>query len=391
MGEKELEGSKNSLLGKVKKLQKKDILLIILLVLILLAIIFYFVFDNTNEVNEYTGDIDLSYVEQTISDNEYYLFEDNGQKYILFKMTAEAYTDLVKIESASIYNKSYNDNNQLELNINLNTDKYRDSSGNAVVLYARHTDSMFFIQKVEDNCTGLIVNDTEYTKYSGGIIQDEETQKYGYLDSNGNIVIPIEYTKIAEMDDTYYDEISEEEVSVDYSNYLIIYDEENGYGIASKEGKILIDCQYQSIINFEAYSFAVTRGDMSNAEIGIVDIYGNTVVQFVSGGIFDNSDSFDKYAVISLNNKKGVINRNLEILIPIEYDEIAIGVKEESTGNTIYFAAEKDGEYQILNEDGKDTISESLYSITQMFGTDIGEEEIEEVYNSILDSGLINY
>lgn len=386
----QIENGENGNSEKGKK--RRKILLIILAVLLVLAIIFYFLFGTSKtETNEYKGTKDLEYIEQIMKDNEYYMFEEEGQKYILFQLETSVYKpQKIEIKSANIYGKSYTEDKKLELNINLETETTRQEQYNSNSLTVFNKDSMLFIQKVNTDCSGLIVNNIEYKKFEGGIIKNNETQKLGYIDSEGNIIIPTEYSNIEKMDDSYYNTETNNESKIDYSNYLKIYKDESGYGIASKEGKILIDCQYTTIINFDPYTFAVTKGDETNAEIGIVDLYGNIIQEFRSGGILDNSEEFDKFAIVTSNNKKGVIDRNLKEIIPTQYDSIIMrNFEEDNSEDSKYlFAVEKDGQYEVLDENGESVVNESLYTISKLFGKDMNSQEIQDIYSNILNNQI---
>lgn len=377
--------------GSVKTTKTRKILLIIFAVLIVLSIIFYFLFGNAKqEPNEYTGTKDLQYVEQIIADNEYFMFDDNGQKYVLFKLTQTVYEpQTIEILSARIYNKSYTEDRKFEVNINLDTEitKHTQDDSNDITIF--NEDSMIFIQKVEPDCTGLIVNNIEYKAFEGGIVENRETQKYGYIDANGNFLIPTEYSKIEKMDNTYYSTVSNSEEKIDYSNYLKVYKEGAGYGVISKDGENLIDCQYATIINFDQYTFAVTKGDNTNAQIGVIDLRGNVIKEFRNGGIFDNSEKFNKYAIVTLNNKKGVLDRNLNEIVPIEYDSINMRDFAENNNSTKYlFAAEKNGQYEVFDETGKSAVNESLNTISQVLGDDVNEQQVQDIYSNILNSKL---
>lgn len=371
--------------------KRRNILLIILLVLIVLIIIFYIIFGNNgSKVNEYTGNKDLHLVEEMISDNEYYMFEDNGQKYMLFKMSKSAYApQRIEIDSAYIYNESYSDDKKLNLKITLNTKTTNGQMENGQKVGSVNTDAMLFIQEIENDCTGLIINDVEYKQFQGGVIKDDATQKYGFINTNGEAVLKTEYTSINELEDTYYNEEKDKNEKIDYSNYMMIYKENEGYGIITKNGDILIDCIYTSIINYGPNTFVVTKGNMENAQIGIIDINGNILKEFRSGGIFDETEEFEKYAIVSLNNKKGVMNRNLDTIIPIEYDEIKMRdfeTHDAENKKEFLFAAQKDGAYEIFNEQGENAMDESIYKISQLLGVDINSEEVYKIYNDLMSN-----
>lgn len=371
--------------------KRRNILLAILLALIVLIIIFYIIFGNDgSKANEYTGDKDLHLVEEMISDNEYYIFEDNGQKYVLFKMSKSAYApQKIEIDSAYIYNESYSDNKKLNLKITLNTKTTNGQMENGQKVGSVNSDTMLFIQEIENDCTGLIVNDAEYKQFQGGVIKDDATQKYGFINTNGEAVLKTEYTSIDELEDTYYNDETEKSEKIDYSNYMLIYKENEGYGIATKDGRVLIDCIYTSIVNYGPNTFTVTKENMENAQIGIIDINGNILKEFRSGGIFDENEEFEKYAIVSLNNKKGVMNRNLDIIIPIEYDEIKMRdfeTHDDENKKEYLFAAQKDGTYEIFNEQGENAIDESIYKISQLLGADINSEEVYRAYENLMNN-----
>ena len=217
-----------------------------------------------------------------------------------------------------------------------------------------------------------------------------KTQKVGYIDSDNNMIIPTEYSNIEEMDNSYYDVQANNKAQIDYTNYLKTYKEGIVYGIATKEGKTLIECQYATIVNFDAYTFAVTRGNEANGSIGIVDLYGNVIQEFKSGGIFDDSEEFEKYAIVTLNNKKGVMDRNLNVIVPIQYDKITMrNFKEDSSNGSKYlFATENNGQYEVFDENGQSAVNESLNTISQLFGEDINSTKMQEIYKNILNNKM---
>ena len=137
----------NQIEGKTGTTKKRKILLIILGVLIVLAIIFCFVFGNTKlQINEYNGTKDLEFVKQIIEDNEYYMFEDNGQKYILFKMSKEVYKQQkVEIKSAKIYTKSYTEDRKLSMNVNIEADTTKQNGEPTNDISIFNEDSIFFV------------------------------------------------------------------------------------------------------------------------------------------------------------------------------------------------------------------------------------------------------
>lgn len=149
----------------------------------------------------------------------------------------------------------------------------------------------------------------------------DKPTKYGYMDSNNKFTIPIEYDKITEFENSYYDEVKRENVNIDYSKYLEIYKSDTGRGIASKSGQILVDCQYDTIINYGENTFAV---DTKDNKIGIIDINGKLLKGFIDGSIYSGGSivkpTFEEYTLFWLNKHAGVIDRELNTIIEPTYD-----------------------------------------------------------------------
>lgn len=373
-----------------KKLNKKTVLLIIILLFILILVLGIFVFKTSDvQENEYTGTMDLENMKQALSDNEYYIFEDNDQKYILFKIVESVYVpDEIVIESADIINKDYNDDNKLDVTIDVKTNITRRQISQAMSSDGKTKDSRYFTLKIDNECTGLVVNGEEYSKFTGGIVHSTSTNKYGYINEEGKLTLPVEYDNISELENYYYNEQTNEEVEIDYSNYLKIYKENTGTGIALKDGNILIDAIYSSILNFGENTFAVTKGDNNQAQLGIIDINGNIVKEYINGGIFDDSEVFNKYEVISLNGKNGVVNRNLEIIVPIEYDSMDIETSEATNElgkyEEYYFIGKNGDVYTIMDEEANtiiDSSYESIYDLINKYGTNVNTENSENSEN----------
>ena len=95
-------------------------------------------------------------------------------------------------------------------------------------------------------------------KFAGGIIN--ENGKYGYIDENMNMTIPAIYNGIYDLtiNNESLKTTTGEKFEVDYSNYLRISNN-NGNGIATKQGEILMECQYGNIIYYGYNTFVVTK------------------------------------------------------------------------------------------------------------------------------------
>lgn len=255
----------------MKNIKITLIVLSVITAIIILAILL--LLNNKYAINEYHGNIDLIYIKQSLENTEYYLFEDNKQKYILYKEEEQVNSPSeIEIKSVKIINKNYNNENKLILNVDVKKNIINKTTPEGMFIDGYHTDSRYLILKVADNCTGLIVNGKEYSKFKGAIVWAGAERKKGYVNSEGNLTIPMEYDLISEFENYYYDQTLKDRLYIDYSQYLQIYKSGMGYGIISKDGKIMVECQYDNIINYGKNSFIVTTTDNKS---GIIDIKGN--------------------------------------------------------------------------------------------------------------------
>ena len=162
-------------------------------------------------------------------------------------------------------------------------------------------------------------------KFAGGIIN--ENGKYGYIDENMNMTIPAIYNGIYDLtiNNESLKTITGEKFEVDYSNYLRISNN-NGNGIATKQGEILMECQYGNIIYYGYNTFVVTKEVNDNWKMGVVDINNNVVIDFIDGTMSQDYFTSTQYAIYSVikNNHsyEGVIDRNFNIKIQPIYSDI---------------------------------------------------------------------
>lgn len=95
---------------------------------------------------------------------------------------------------------------------------------------------------------GELVIPYEYSVLFGaddvGNIVAERNGSYGIIDRNNNIVVPFEYSSIGEIDDC---------------DIYWVKDESDLYGFIDKEGKVIVPCQYKSVSGFSANGMALVK------------------------------------------------------------------------------------------------------------------------------------
>ncbi len=186
-------------------------------------------------------------------------------------------------------------------------------------------------------------------KFAGGIIN--ENGKYGYIDENMNITIPSIYNGIYDLTITnqFLKTATGEKFEIDYSNYVRISND-NGNGIATKQGKILMECQYGNIIYYGYNTFVVTKKVNDTWKMGVVDINNNIVIDFIDGFISQTYFTSSQYAIYNVINKnhsyEGVIDRNFNIILQPIYSDVTMWNIDISNSDGIY----KDDYFDINNK-----------------------------------------
>lgn len=225
-------------------------------------------------------------------------------------------------------------------------------------------------------------------KFTGGIIN--ENDKYGYVDENMNITIPAIYNGIYDLTITneFLTTATGEKFEIDYSNYVRISNDK-GNGIANKQGKILMECQYGNIIYYGYNTFVVTKKVNDTWKMGVVDINNNIVIDFIDGFMsqdYFTSTEYATYSVINDNHGyEGVIDRNFNIILPPIYSDVTMrnidfynsdGIYKEEyfdKNNKYYedyFVVEKDGKRAVLDVEGNikiDYCNSSVYELWNQY------------------------
>lgn len=173
--------------------------------------------------------------------------------------------------------------------------------------------------------------------FSSGLINVCKKDKWGCLDLEGNIVVPLIYDCLSPFEEDSLDTTSakrngkwgminrkgKEIILCVYDNEIVFNKNSaivslNGkIGKIDKKGKEIIPCQYTCIEPFVNSSrlFKV----MENDKWGIIDTKGSIVVPLIYDEI---GDLFKDYVIIKQNGFFGVVNLRGEIIIPNMYNKI---------------------------------------------------------------------
>ncbi|QOW11182.1 WG repeat-containing protein [Kaistella flava (ex Peng et al. 2021)] len=187
-------------------------------------------------------------------------------------------------------------------------------------------------------------HDIIYKRYdsvtSWNLIQSKKTQKWGFIDNENLIKIPVEY------DDLF-----------PFTESNVSYALKNGkYGFINSNNEIVVPFQYQfDNSNRRIYSFGL-MAVRENGKFGYVDKAGSLVIPLK----YDSGEYFTKngLAEVSLNKKYGFINRQGQEVIPVIYEM----VKSEQLDNLVI--VRKNYKWAFFNNEGKQ-LSDFLYTDVQ--------------------------
>lgn len=142
---------------------------------------------------------------------------------------------------------------------------------------------------------------------SGACIIRDKILKYGIADKNGNIILPVEYSNIS--------------IAKDQNNNFILQ-KDSKTGIADSNGKIIIPCEYLTIRKLANTDDKYLIQPDWAEKFGIADM--------ISGHI-DIKPQYDNIAVmrngtylVEMNGNQGVINKNFKLIIPAQYYHIML-------------------------------------------------------------------
>lgn len=159
--------------------------------------------------------------------------------------------------------------------------------------------------------------------------------KFGYIDLNGKLVIPLKYTSANDFKDGYA------QVSID-----------GKFGYIDKKGKVVIPLKYNWLTDItEGLASFVTDG-----KYGLVDITGKEIASAKYDKIYGFSNG---RAMFILNGKFGFIDKNGKEIVPAKYDTIS-----EFIGDIA--VVQYDKKYGIVDKSGKEIIPAEYYTYKKL-------------------------
>ena len=206
-------------------------------------------------------------------------------------------------------------------------DAYSFSEGLAKV---KKDEKYGFIDAEGNIAVPLIYDDA--LGFSEGYAAVRQNRKYGFIDKNGNIVIPIIYDKISSFKEglakvekdgkqSYINTNGEEALLITdnytyfglFSEGLAMVEKDGKCGFINTKGENVIPIIYEEASDFQE-GFASVKKD---GKYGAIDSENNVVVPFEYDFVGDFNEGF---ASVEKDGKCGAVNTKGDIVISITYD-----------------------------------------------------------------------
>ncbi len=271
--------------------------------------------------------------------NEYYIAEQDGERYALFIYQYLGYGSVVT--SITGLDKQYGSDG-LSVAVSKEMKKIKQLGCEPDVSTVR------CIVRLDREISSLTVDGVAYSKYDGGYICVGDL--WGVVDENLKIIVPIQYDIIRELgtfnsDNPYY--------------YMTT---EAGMGLMDSEYRVLLEPAYGNIFFVNDNRFVVTTpsgaAKFGDSQIGVVDRNGDLICDYIDGFIdgsahFDNAPCQAVFSRMGNNGMylEGVVDSDLNIIIEPIYNDVVpfnIGV----SGDVFYVVENSDGECAVFDSNG---------------------------------------
>jgi hypothetical protein len=167
--------------------------------------------------------------------------------------------------------------------------------------------------------------------------------KFGVIDDNEKEIIPVEYTEFATY--PYSD-----------GSYLA-RNKEGKYGFILIDGRVTLPFEYDNLTR--RYNDNVVS--VQNGKCGLVQVNAGVPYEIVTCD-YDDIKSGSKTFIVEKNKKFGLLDIYGKPITPVEYDSLES--LDENGGDGAIYKAKKEGNYQLINEQGKVVGQESFTNIS---------------------------
>lgn len=157
----------------------------------------------------------------------------------------------------------------------------------------------------------------EQRTFKEGLKAVKKNGKWGFIDKNGEVIVPIEYIFVNDYNEGFAGVILTKEILDEKTNVL---KKVLKWGFIDGKGNVIIPFLYDTAESFHEGLVGVVL----NHKIGFIDKIGKVVIPFVYD--YRSEMRFDKNGLVPVfqNNKHGVINKLGQTVLPFQYDNFIV-------------------------------------------------------------------
>jgi hypothetical protein len=171
--------------------------------------------------------------------------------------------------------------------------------------------------------------------------------KFGVIDDSEKEIVPIEYLEFA---------------SYPFSDGSYLARNKDGkYGFILIDGRITLPFEYDNLT--KKYNDNVVS--VQNGKCGIVQVNAGVPYPIVTCN-YDDIKGGNKTFIVEKGGKFGLLDLYGKIITPIEYQ--SLDALDENSNDGIIFKAQKNGHFQLINEEGK-TVGDDFQDISPLVKT----------------------
>ena len=210
-------------------------------------------------------------------------------------------------------------------------------------------------------------DDGKINLFSGGLVCFFDGEKWGYANTDGEVVIEPQYVNA---------------YAFAKNGLALVSTNGTAYGYINTSGEHVIAESYISATGFNGNGLAIVWN--ASRKAGVINARGETVVEF----IYDNIHEFDKnglaivvvYDMSAGKTLRGVIDIGGETVFPVKYEDIYLPAR---SGNAL---VKEDGLWGIMNGDGE-WVTKPRYATA----TEFNSNNPSIVSDSSGEFGVINH
>lgn len=263
--------------------------------------------------------------------------------------------------------------------------KYATDFSQGFAIAVDETEKGAYIDKTGKNIVPFEYDNLYPISNGEGVVKKDKL--YGVIDTEGNILIPIQHDYVNKIEKKLYSveenglfylkDSKNVKISNGYDNIgevkdgLIPVNVDSTYGYIDTKGEIIIPIKYSEIGENIKNSFIVK--DLNSDKYGVIDIDDKFIISPIYDYILNRTE--DYFVVGDIEGKEGIVGKNGKELVPLKYENIRFLNNNFAIGNidseVLVYIILKENEASIDKVNRKDIMDISSDEIVYKNGNKI--------------------